>query len=100
MKDTLLSNIQLSNLFLLIAIHTAGREDPCDACLRFQLVEEELLAIASLNLSELWELIIRAGQISLFLPRPDLATFISMPRDGIATYAAAKQLRVYGGDCL
>lgn len=99
MKEKMLSAVQLANLSLLIAIHEAGREDPCHACLSYRLTEEELFAILAMNTGEVLDLVLQVGESSLFLPRPDLPSLISMSRSAIGPLVAARLPAVRGG-CL
>lgn len=76
-----LSTIQLANLAMLFTIQDAARQNPSDACLTYQLGQEDLQVLCGLGLDDILQLVVCVGQISLFPPRADLASLLRSYRE-------------------
>ena len=79
MDQTRLSDVQLTNLTLLLTIRDAILQDRAAACCRFGLDAEQAECIAALGVAQIMALVANLGDATLFPPRRDLVALLQAP---------------------
>lgn len=88
MSATQLTDVQLTNLYVLQAIRLGIAQDRVSTCCKFALDAAQADHLSALNHDELWSLVIRIGQSTLFPPRQDLLCLLKAPAALAAPLAA------------
>lgn len=88
MSATKFTDVQLTNLYILQAIRLGIAQDRVSTCLKFGLDAAQADHLCALNHDELWSLVIRIGQSTLFPPRQDFLTLLKAPAALAAPLAA------------
>lgn len=88
MSATHLTDVQLTNLYLLQAIRLGLAQDRVSTCRKFALDARQAEHLSSLNQDELWALVVHIGQSTLFPPRLDFMNLLEMPAALAAPLAA------------
>lgn len=80
MEDAvLLSDIQMLNLSILMAMQSSIRKDLVLACYKYKLTAEQAPKVAELGPEKIQALVANLGQESLFIPRQDLLQLLEAP---------------------
>ncbi len=74
-----LSEVQLSNLTLLLTIRDSIGRDPTLACGQFGLRERDAQYLNSLSPTEILAIVVNVGNETLFAPRSDLFALLQSP---------------------
>lgn len=79
MHQAKLSDVQLTNLTLLMTIHDSVRQDGPAACCRFGLDAAQAERIGAMNVQQMMALVANLGDETLFPARADLVALIDAP---------------------
>lgn len=88
MNATHLTDVQLTNLYLLQAIRLGIAQDRVSTCRKFGLDARQADYFAALSHDELWALVIHIGDSTLFPPRQDFLDLLELPPALLAPLAA------------
>ena len=80
MSHVKLSDVEWINLNVLTIIHAGLQQDRAAACCKYALNADQADYLRNLSLGDLCSVVIHVGETSLFPPRPDLLTLLSLPR--------------------
>ena len=90
MTDAPFSDVQWTNLTLLMAVRDAALQDPASACCRFGLDAAQAHQLARLQVHQVIAIVTNIGDTSLFLPRRDLVRLLDVPLPLTRPFAAAQ----------
>lgn len=79
MSSVQFSEVQLFNLSALITIRDSVQHDLIAACCRFGLSADQARFISTLSIDQILVTVINVGQESLFIPRQDLVSLLTLP---------------------
>lgn len=79
MDQARISDVQLTNLTLLLTIHDGVRQDPTAACCKFGLDAAQAERIAMLSVQQIMALVANVGDATLFPARRDLLALLDAP---------------------
>lgn len=79
MDQARLSDVQLTNLTLLLTIHDAILQDRTAACCKFGLDAALAERIAALGVQQIMALVANVGDVTLFPARRDLLALLDAP---------------------
>ena len=88
-----LTDVQLTNLYLLQAIRLGLAKDRVSTCRKFGLDARQAEHLSALNQNELWVFVVHIGQSTLFPPRQDLLNLLKTPVALAAPLAAVNTPR-------
>lgn len=88
MSAVQLTDVQLTNLYVLQAIRLGIAQDRVSTCYKFGLDATQADHLGALNHDELWSLVVRIGQNTLFPPRQDFIALVTAPAALAAPLAA------------
>jgi len=74
-----LSEVQLSNLTLLLTMRDSIGRDPTLACSQFGLRERDAQYLSSLSPTQILAIVVNVGNETLFAPRSDLFALLQSP---------------------
>ena len=80
MSHVTLSDAEWINLNVLAVIHAGLQHDRPSTCCKFALDAEQADYLNGLSLGDLWSLVIHVGDTTLFPPRADQLTLLTIPR--------------------
>jgi hypothetical protein len=89
MDQATFTDVQLSNLTLLLTIRDGVLKDCAGTCSRFLLDATQAQRIAELGVPQIMALVTNVGEASLFSPRSDLLDLLAAPLPLVRTLAAA-----------
>ena len=90
MTDALFSDVQITNLILLLTVRDAALQDAADTCCRFGLDADQARRLTQLPVHQLVAVIANIGDTALFLPRRDLVRLLDTPLPLTRPFAAAQ----------
>lgn len=93
MESVPLTDVQLANLTMLLTIKDSIQQDRASACCKFGLQDAELSVLSSLSAERILAIVANMGQESLFPPRADLGSLLTVPLPLAGVMAAARPLR-------
>jgi len=73
------SDVQLSNLSMLITIRDGIKRDPVSACCQFGLHADQASFFDDLSVDQILVIVANVGQECLFPPRQDLFSLLGLP---------------------
>jgi hypothetical protein len=73
------SDIQLSNLSMLITMRDGIKRDPVSACCQFGLRADQASFFGDLSIDQIFGIVANIGQECLFPPRQDLFSLLRLP---------------------
>lgn len=80
MSHVTLTDVEWINLNQLTVIRASLRHDRAEACCKFALDAAQADYLQELSLEELWSVVIHIGDTTLFPPRADLVSLLTVPR--------------------
>jgi hypothetical protein len=83
-----LTDVQLTNLYLLQAIRLGIAQDRVSTCYKFGLDAALADHLGTMSQEEIWSLVAQIGQSTLFPPRQDLLALLKAPAPLQASLAA------------
>lgn len=90
MDDVLLSDVQLSNLMLMLTIRDGILQDRAATCCRFGLDANQAERIGAMTVQQILALVTNLGHATLFPLRHDLVALLEAPLPLARTLAAAQ----------
>lgn len=93
MESVPLSDVQLANLTMLLTIKDSIKQDRASACCKFGLQPAELRALSDLSPEKILAVVVNMGHESLFPPRGDLGSLLSIPLPLAGIMASARPQR-------
>lgn len=88
MSTIQLTDVQLTNLYLLQAIRLGLAQDQVSTCRKFGLDAIQADHLGAMSQEELWSFVVHIGQSTLFPPRQDLLALLKAPAPLQASLAA------------
>jgi len=85
-----ISDVQLINLTLLLAIHSSANKDPISACYKFNLRTEDISRIKDLGLEQIQAIVANVDQC-LFCLRPEILDIFRTPPNLAGVLAAVRR---------
>ena len=79
MNHVLLSDVQLTNMTLLLTIRDSIHHDRAAACCRFGLDAAQADRFGSLGIQQIMAIVANVGDATLFPPRRDLIALLDLP---------------------
>jgi|GWRWMinimDraft_5_1066013.scaffolds.fasta_scaffold06971_2 hypothetical protein len=83
-----LTEVQLTNLYLLQAIRLGIEQDRVSTCRKFALDADLADHLCELSQDQMWSFIVHIGQSTLFPPRQDFMALLKSPAALTASLAA------------
>lgn len=96
MDQATFTDVQLSNLTLLLTIRDGVLKDRAGTCSRFLLDATQAQRIAELGVPQIMALVANVGEASLFPPRSDLLDLLAAPLPLARPLAAVQAPRQVG----
>ncbi len=93
MNHAQLSDVQISNLTLLLTIRDGVLHDKTAACCRFALDATQADRLAAMSIQQVMAIVANVGDASLFPPRRDLVALLDMPLPLARPLAAVQATR-------
>jgi len=93
MNQVQLSDVQMSNLTLLLTIRDSVLHDKPTACCRFALDGAQAARLGSISIQQVMAIVANVGDTSLFPPRRDLVALMDVPLPLARPLAAAQATR-------
>jgi hypothetical protein len=79
MSNVQFSDVQLSNLSMLITLRDSIKSDLASACCRFGIHCDHATFLAALSIDQILIMVANIGHECLFPPRPDLISLLKLP---------------------
>lgn len=73
------SDVQISNLSMLITIRDGIKRDPVSTCCQFGLRADQASFFGDLSIDQIFVIVANIGQECLFPPRQDLLSLLGLP---------------------
>lgn len=94
MSDVHLTDVQFSNLTMLLTIRDCLHRDRIRTCCQFGLDAEQANCIQDLRTHQIMAIVSHVGQVCLFPPRMDLISLLALPLPVARTLAVVWPPRV------
>jgi hypothetical protein len=79
MGQVQLSDVQLSNLTMLLSIRDGIHQDRLQTCCRYALDAEQADRFGDLGVHQIMAIVANVGSVTLFPPRRDLTALLDLP---------------------
>lgn len=93
MSDVQMSDVQLTNLTLLLTIRDSLHRDRPQTCCRFGLDADQGDRLLGLGIHQVMAIVSNVGQVSLFPPRGDLVSLLSLPLPILRPFAVVQPVQ-------
>jgi hypothetical protein len=90
MSDVQMSDVQLTNLTLLLTIRDSLHGDRAQTCCRFGLDVDQADRLLGIGIHQVMAIVSNVGQVNLFPPRSDLVSLLSLPLPIVRPFAVVQ----------
>ena len=92
MGDVQLSDVQLTNMTMLLTIKDALHRDRIRTCCRFALTAEQADCLSRLSIHQIMAIVNNVGEVNLFPPRADVLPLLAMPLPVARPFAVVQKI--------